>query len=33
MTSQPIGIIGLGAYVPDRIMTNDDWAEYVDTTG
>ena len=27
-----IGIIGIGAYVPDQVMTNDDWAEPVDTT-
>ncbi len=26
------GIIGLGAYVPERVMTNDEWAEYVDTS-
>jgi 3-oxoacyl-[acyl-carrier-protein] synthase-3 len=26
------GILGIGAYVPDRIMTNDEWAEYVDTS-
>ena len=24
-------IEGFGGYVPDRIMTNDDWAELVDT--
>jgi 3-oxoacyl-[acyl-carrier-protein] synthase-3 len=24
-------ILGFGGYVPDRIMTNDDWAELVDT--
>ncbi len=27
-----IGLLGLGAYLPERIMTNDDWAEYVDTS-
>ncbi len=27
-----IGIIGLGAYAPERVMTNDDWAQYVDTS-
>ncbi len=32
MNDGPIGILGLGAYVPERVMTNDDWAEYVDTT-
>ncbi|HEV8631155.1 MAG TPA: beta-ketoacyl-ACP synthase III [Thermoanaerobaculia bacterium] len=28
----PIGILGLGAYVPERVMTNADWSRYVDTT-
>jgi 3-oxoacyl-[acyl-carrier-protein] synthase-3 len=32
MTDPPIGVLGLGAYVPDRVMTNDEWAEYVDTS-
>jgi 3-oxoacyl-[acyl-carrier-protein] synthase-3 len=32
MSEVPVGVLGLGAYVPERIMTNDDWAEYVDTT-
>ena len=32
MINEPIGLLGLGAYVPDRVMTNDDWAEYVDTS-
>jgi 3-oxoacyl-[acyl-carrier-protein] synthase-3 len=32
MDNPSVGIIGLGAYVPDRVMTNDDWAEYVDTS-
>jgi 3-oxoacyl-[acyl-carrier-protein] synthase III len=32
MNDGPIGILGLGAYVPERVMTNDDWAEYVDTS-
>lgn len=26
------GILGLGAYVPERVMTNDDWSQYVDTS-
>ena len=31
--SQPrIGLLGLGAYAPARVMTNDEWAQYVDTT-
>ncbi len=32
MTGSRIGILGLGAYVPERVMTNDDWAAYVDTS-
>jgi 3-oxoacyl-[acyl-carrier-protein] synthase-3 len=32
MTDQAIGILGLGAYVPERVMTNDEWAEHVDTS-
>ena len=27
-----VGILGLGAYVPERVMTNDEWSRYVDTT-
>jgi 3-oxoacyl-[acyl-carrier-protein] synthase-3 len=27
-----IGLLGLGAYLPERIMTNDEWAEHVDTS-
>ncbi len=30
--TQSIGILGLGAYTPDRVMTNADWAELVDTS-
>lgn len=26
------GILGFGGYVPDRVMTNDDWAKHLDTT-
>ena len=26
------GILGFGGYVPERVMTNDDWAELVDTS-
>ena len=25
-------VLGFGGYVPDRVMTNDDWAAIVDTT-
>ena len=28
----PVGIVGLGAYVPPGVMTNDDWAEIVETS-
>ncbi len=27
-----VGILGLGAYVPERVVTNDDWARLVDTS-
>lgn len=30
--TSPIGILGYGAYLPQRVMTNEDWSEYVDTT-
>lgn len=29
---RPVGVLGLGAYVPDRIMANEEWARHVDTT-
>ncbi len=29
---EPIGLLGLGAYVPERVMTNDEWAQWVDTS-
>jgi 3-oxoacyl-[acyl-carrier-protein] synthase-3 len=32
MTGQRIGILGLGAYLPERVMSNAEWAEYVDTS-
>ena len=28
----PLGILGLGAYVPDRVMENAEWSQYVDTS-
>ena len=31
-TPDPIGVLGLGAYAPERVMTNADWAARVDTT-
>ena len=27
-----IGLLGLGAYVPKRVMTNEEWSQYVDTS-
>ncbi len=27
-----IGLLGLGVYLPPRVMTNDEWAQYVDTS-
>jgi len=27
-----VGVIGLGAYVPPRVMTNQEWGQYVDTS-
>ncbi len=30
--NRTIGFLGLGGYVPKRVMTNDEWAEYVDTS-
>jgi len=32
VTTSPVGLLGLGAYLPERIMTNDEWAQYVDTS-
>lgn len=32
MNNRKIGLLGLGAYVPSRIMANEEWAQYVDTT-
>lgn len=32
MEQYRIGILGLGAYVPERVMTNEEWAQYVDTS-
>jgi 3-oxoacyl-[acyl-carrier-protein] synthase-3 len=31
-TERTIGIAGLGAYLPQRVMENAEWAEYVDTS-
>jgi len=27
-----IGLLGLGSYLPERVMTNDEWAKHVDTS-
>mgnify|MGYP001814010141 FL=1 len=32
MLEEHVGILGLGAYVPERVMTNDEWSEHVDTS-
>jgi 3-oxoacyl-[acyl-carrier-protein] synthase-3 len=32
MTEESIGLLGLGAYVPERVMTNEEWTEWVDTS-
>jgi 3-oxoacyl-[acyl-carrier-protein] synthase-3 len=32
MPDSTIGILGLGAYAPERVFTNDDWSAYVDTS-
>lgn len=29
---RPIGLLGLGIYLPERVMTNDEWAQHVDTS-
>ena len=32
MTNTAVGISGFGGYVPERVMTNEDWTRYVDTS-
>ena len=32
MTNTAVGISGFGGYVPERVMTNQDWTEHVDTS-
>ena len=32
MNDESIGLLGLGAYVPERVMTNEEWTEWVDTS-
>ena len=29
---QPVGLLGLGAYVPERVMHNAEWSQWVDTS-
>jgi 3-oxoacyl-[acyl-carrier-protein] synthase-3 len=28
----PVGLLGLGTYLPERVMTNDEWSQWVDTS-
>lgn len=32
MNPIPIGLLGLGAYLPERVMTNREWTDHVDTS-
>ena len=32
MLKEHVGILGLGAYVPERVMTNYEWSEQVETS-
>jgi 3-oxoacyl-[acyl-carrier-protein] synthase-3 len=32
MPEPRIGLLGLGAYLPERVMTNEEWTKYVDTS-
>lgn len=32
MTVNPVGVLGWGAYVPEYVMSNAEWAEHVDTS-
>lgn len=32
MSEPEVGLLGIGAYLPSRIMENDEWTRYVDTT-
>ncbi|MDE2689878.1 MAG: ketoacyl-ACP synthase III [Acidobacteriota bacterium] len=32
MTNTAVGISGFGGYVPEHVMTNEDWTRYVDTS-
>src|SRR5688572_4656619 len=28
----PVGLLGLGAYLPERVMANEEWSQWVDTS-
>ncbi|MFQ5349869.1 MAG: 3-oxoacyl-ACP synthase III family protein [Thermoanaerobaculia bacterium] len=32
MTDESTGLLGLGAYVPERVMSNEEWTQWVDTS-
>jgi 3-oxoacyl-[acyl-carrier-protein] synthase-3 len=32
MNPSRVGLLGLGAYLPERVMTNEEWTRHVDTT-
>jgi 3-oxoacyl-[acyl-carrier-protein] synthase-3 len=32
MPENGVGLLGLGAYLPERVMANEEWAEHVDTS-
>ena len=32
MKESVAGIFGLGSYLPQRVMSNDEWTQYVDTS-
>jgi len=32
MTRLPVGLMGFGAYLPERIMPNEEWSRYVETS-
>lgn len=32
MPNNPVGVLGWGAYAPEKIMSNADWAEHLDTS-
>ena len=32
MSLQPVYILGFGSYLPEKVMSNEDWTQYVDTS-